>query len=74
MQGQVTAADGKAMPGGRSRSVERTSTGIAGVDKLLATFEPTGLAAGDYVLQVAVTNPATGRRELSSLPFEVVQR
>lgn len=71
---QVTGADGKALPGGRIASVERTSTGIAGVDKLLATFEPAGLAAGDYVLQVGITDPRTGLRELSSLPFQVVAR
>jgi len=71
---QVTGADGKALPGGRIAQVERTATGISGVDKLLATFEPTGLAAGDYVLQVGVTNPSTGQKELSSLPFQVVQR
>ncbi len=71
---QVTGADGKALPGGRIAQVERTATGIPGVDKLLATFEPTGLVAGDYVLQIAVTNPSTGLKELSSLPFEVVQR
>jgi VWFA-related protein len=71
---QVTGSDGKAMPGGRIDLVERTATGIAGVDKLLATFEPTGLAAGEYVLQVAVKDPVTGNEEMSSLPFEVVQR
>ena len=54
--------------------MERTTTGISGVDKLLATFEPTGLTAGDYVLQIGVTNPSTGQKELSSLPFQVVQR
>ena len=74
VQAQVTGTDGKALPGGRIAAVERTATGISGVDKLLATFEPTGLAAGDYVLQIGVTNPATGQKELSSLPFEVVQR
>jgi VWFA-related protein len=71
---QVIGADGKALPGGRIAQVERTATGISGVDKLLATFEPTGLAAGDYVLQIGVTNPSTGQKEHSSLPFEVVQR
>jgi VWFA-related protein len=71
---QVTGADGKALTGGRLALVERTATGIAGVDKLLATFEPTGLTAGDYVLQVAVTDPATGQKEINSLPFQVVQR
>jgi VWFA-related protein len=71
---QVTGADGKALPGGRIARVERTATGISGVDKLLATFEPTGLAAGDYVLQIGVTNSATGQREHSTLPFQVVAR
>jgi VWFA-related protein len=71
---QVTGSDGKSLPGGRLDLVERTTTGIAGVDKLLATFEPTGLAAGDYVLQVAVTDPVTGQKEINSLPFQVVQR
>jgi VWFA-related protein len=71
---QVTGSDGKAMTGGRIDLVERTATGIAGVDKLLATFEPTGLAAGEYVLRVAVKDPITGNEEMSSLPFEVVQR
>jgi VWFA-related protein len=71
---QVTGSDGKEMPGGHIDLVERTATGIAGVDKLLATFEPTGLAAGQYVLRVAVKDPVTGNEEMSSLPFEVVQR
>ncbi|HWM91986.1 MAG TPA: VWA domain-containing protein [Thermoanaerobaculia bacterium] len=71
---QVTGTDGKALPGGTIARVERTATGISGVDKLLATFEPTGLAAGDYVLQVGVTDPATGLKQLSSLPFQVVPR
>jgi VWFA-related protein len=74
VQVQVTGADGKVLPGGRIAQVERTTTGISGVDKLLATFEPTGLAAGDYVLQIGVTNPSTGQKEHSSLPFQVVQR
>jgi VWFA-related protein len=71
---QVTGADGKAMPGGRIDLVERTATGINGVDKLIATFEPTGLAAGQYVLRVGVKDPVTGNEEMSSLPFEVIQR
>ncbi len=71
LDAHVTGPDGKRLPGGRIDLVERTATGIAGVDKLLATFEPTGLAAGDYVLQVAVTDPATGAAEASSLPFQV---
>ncbi len=71
VQGRVTAADGKAFLAGRLSKVERTATGIQGLDKLVATFDPAGLNAGDYVLQVAVTDPATGRKEASSLPFHI---
>jgi VWFA-related protein len=71
VQGRVLAADGKAFAAGRLSKVERTATGIQGLDKLVATFDPSGLNAGDYVLQVAVTDPATGHKEASSLPFHV---
>lgn len=71
VRGEVLAADGKASLAGLSK-VERTATGIPGLDKLVATFDPSGLNAGHYVLQVAVTDPATGVKEASSLPFEVL--
>lgn len=73
VQGRVLAADGKASPAGRLSKVERTPTGIQGLDKLVATFDSAGLNAGDYVLQVAVTDPATGRKEKSSLPFQILK-
>jgi VWFA-related protein len=73
LQGKVVGADGAALPGGRLELVARTSTGVSGLDKLLATFKPTGLGAGRYQLQVAVTDPRTGRQEKSSVPFEVVR-
>jgi hypothetical protein len=76
VDGRVLAADGKtsstAGTAGRLSKVERTATGIQGLDKLVATFDPTGLNAGDYVLQVAVTDPTTGLKETSSLPFQVL--
>lgn len=71
LEGKVRAADGQSLPAGRLSLVERTSTGINGLDKLLATFDPKGLKAGSYVLEVAVKNPATGRQEASSLPFTI---
>ncbi len=70
LAGQVMAADGTPHPGGRLSLVERTATGISGLDKLLATFEATGLESGSYVLHVAVKTP-DGRQEESSLPFVV---
>jgi VWFA-related protein len=72
VRGRVTAADGQPMVGGSLGKVERTATGVSGLDKLLATFRPTGLGAGSYVLQVAVKDPKTGREETNSVPFEVI--
>ncbi|HYH44198.1 MAG TPA: hypothetical protein VEG34_00800, partial [Thermoanaerobaculia bacterium] len=69
--GEVLGSNGQAMPGGHLAVVERTSTGIEGLDKLVATFRPTGLVAGDYVLRVAVTDPTTGSRRTNSVPFVV---
>jgi VWFA-related protein len=68
---QVLDAAGRPLAGGLLSGVERTATGIAGVDKLLATFEPTGLPAGDYVLRVAVRDPRTGSQRANSVPFAV---
>jgi VWFA-related protein len=71
LAGEVLSAAGQVVPGGNLALVERTATGIAGFDKLLATFEPRGLPAGSYVLRVAVSNQATGSKRESSLPFVV---
>ncbi len=74
VQGEVLGTNGQAPPAerpGRLVKVERKATGIQGLDKLVATFDPAGLNAGHYVLQVAVTDPATGLREASSLPFQI---
>ncbi len=72
VQGEVLGADGKSSLAVRLAHVERTATGIQGLDKLVATFDPAGLRSGDYVLRVGVTDPATGLRHTNSLPFQVV--
>jgi hypothetical protein len=72
LDAQVLDAAGKPMGPGSLALEERTATGIPGVDKLIATFRPAGLKAGEYVLQVGVTDPATGNRGASSVPFAVV--
>jgi hypothetical protein len=72
VKGQVLAADGKTSGAGRLSKAERKATGIQGLDKLVATFDPAGLLAGDYVLQVTVTDPTTGHKEMNSLPFQVL--
>jgi VWFA-related protein len=73
VKGEVLAADGKATAMGKLTGVERTATGIQGFDKLVATFDPAGLTAGDYVLRVAVTDPLTGHKQMNSLPFQVIR-
>jgi len=73
VKGEVLAADGKTSPLGKLTQVERTATGIQGFDKLVATFDPAGLGAGEYVLRVAVTDPLTGHKQMNSLPFQVVR-
>ncbi len=75
VKGEVLAADGKAslQDHGKLSAVERTATGIQGLDKLVATFDPAGLSAGDYVLRVAVTDPTTGHKQMNSLPFHVIR-
>jgi VWFA-related protein len=54
------------------RLVERTVTGIEGLDKLLATFEPEGLAAGTYVLEVALRDNQNGPSNFNSIPFTIL--
>jgi VWFA-related protein len=72
VKGEVLAADGKSSLPGNLAHVERTATGIQGLDKLVATFDPAGLRSGDYVLRVGVTDPTTGLRHTNSLPFQVI--
>jgi len=73
LSGKVVAADGSPSAGGSLALVERTKSGVLGRDDLLATFEPTGLHPGAYVLRVALTNQANGHTEGSSLPFQVLR-
>ena len=71
IEGWVVNADGDTQQGDL-RLVERTVTGISGLDKMLASFAaPSDLPLGDYTLEVAVVDPATGSRQLGSIPFQV---
>lgn len=53
------------------RGLERTVSGIEGVEKLRAKFSPADLEAGVHSLQIEVTDPLTGRSSVRSLPFVV---
>ena len=68
----VLDADGERMAGGALSLRERTVTGIPGLDKLVAAFDPVDLPAGDYTLRVTVTDPATQARPFNSIPLRVL--
>ncbi len=72
VEGKVLTADGREVAGGSFQLVERTVTGISHLDKLLATFQPGGLQAGEYRLQVAIRPAGGDAVSTSSLPFSVV--
>jgi len=69
----VRTDDGRDLAGGEIALVERTITGISGLDKLHATFRPTGLERGDYTLEVALIDQATGLKQVNSVPFTVLK-
>lgn len=72
LQATVLDADGERMEGGALSLRERTVTGIPGLDKLVADFDPADLPAGDYTLRVTVTDPATRTRPFNSIPLRVL--
>lgn len=69
LDGSIVAPDGTVMEVDVLSLQERTITGIQGLDKLLATFKPNGLEPGEYTLQVALRNEASGAVETNSIPF-----
>ena len=73
LAGRILAENGDVIGGGELAMIERTVTGIDGLDKILASFEADGLQAGSYVLEVAVADPTSGAREINSIPFTVVR-
>ncbi|HEY0553336.1 MAG TPA: hypothetical protein VGG20_03665, partial [Thermoanaerobaculia bacterium] len=67
----VMAADGKEMPGGAFKVVDKEVGNGTAPTRLLATFQPpAGLAPGSYSLRVTVTDGA-GKAESSNSPFAV---
>jgi len=72
LDGSVLDDEGKTVAGGQIQLVERTVTGISGLDKLLIDFRPQGLKTGDYKLRVAVRDPSTGTERFSSIPITVL--
>lgn len=72
LESTVLSANGNPFKGdGALAMIERTVTGLDGVDKVLATFNPRGMQKGEYTLQVSLTNRATGSTQINSIPFAV---
>ncbi|HEY4564761.1 MAG TPA: hypothetical protein VIJ36_17380, partial [Thermoanaerobaculia bacterium] len=69
-QVQVMAADGKEMPGGAFKVVDKEVGSGAGPTRLLATFQPPALPPGNYSLRVTLTDGA-GKAETSTAQFAV---
>jgi hypothetical protein len=67
---QVMAADGKEMPGGAFKVVDKEMGGGTGPTRLLATFQPPSLPPGTYSLRVTLTDGA-GKEQTSDSPFAV---
>lgn len=71
LEGRVLNDDGEPVQGGDISLVERTVTGIEGLDKLLVSFEPGGLRDGDYKLQVALRGTTADKTLTSTIPITV---
>ena len=69
LRGKVLGADGKEVPGGVLTGLGRVTAGD-GLDRVLATFRPEGLAPGAYRLVVTLIEPRGGSLSASA-PFRV---
>ena len=73
LDGRILDESGEpAAEGATIEVVERTVTGIRGLDKILATFDPEGLDAGTYTLEVGLLNEENGRSSVNSIPFTIL--
>ena len=72
LESQIYGADGARVEAGSMRLVERAPADAAGIERLVASFDPAGLAPGEYDLKIAVTG-AGGRAEAVSVPITVVR-
>jgi hypothetical protein len=71
LEGTVLSAEGHEIGAGRLSLVERTVTGIGGLDKLLARFRVGDLAGGRYTLRVALAQAGNGAAQVNSIPFDI---
>lgn len=70
LSARVLDSQGQEKPAGQVELEERTATGFAGFDKLLARFDPQTLEAGEYTLEVTLEQHG-GLRRTARIPFVV---
>lgn len=71
LESTVVSEDGREIDGGTLLLLERTVTGIDGLDKLRAEFAVDDLVSGTYTLRVALKRPSGGVTQVNSIPFSV---
>jgi len=71
LEGTVVSEEGEEVGDSTLLLLERTVTGISGLDKLRAEFAVENLVSGTYTLKIALKNLAGGPTQLSSIPFSV---
>ncbi len=71
LDGKLLNAQGALIGDASVTLVERTTTGIAGYDKLLVSLNADELASGDYTLQVGLRQTTRGSTGLHSIPLSV---
>ena len=71
LSAKVTGADGSEHPAKLALVGRSPSSGEKGLAKLLLSFQPEGLVAGNYSLDFTVRDPASAEAVSSSLPFRV---
>ena len=72
IDGTVVGEGGEEIGGASLDLVERTVTGIDGLDKLLASFNPNGLQEGSYRLKVELTDADSADVQVNWIPFSIV--
>jgi hypothetical protein len=71
IEAKVFDERGDLIAGGYLDDVQRTVTGIEGVDKFLVSFDPSALTGGDYELQLEITSRQSDLRKLASAQITV---
>lgn len=71
LEGTVVSDQGEEVGRSTLLLLERTVTGISGLDKLRAEFAVEDLVSGTYTLNIALRRPSGGIEQVNSIPFSV---